>query len=103
MLWIVKFSAVSGFLLKFFWFMVAFNCSVCSLFKIYILLSFSTIVFAFDECSFIAPQFILVELIEQLNGRVIFASEVKFQLTDSILLSTGQFSVMIISPSKEKW
>ena len=60
------------------------------------------ILFACEEYSFTAPQFISVEIIEHLSGSVIFASEVKFQLTDTILPSMGQFSVIIIFPSKEK-
>ena len=102
MLWIVRFSAVSGFFTKSVWYNVAFICSVWLLLKICILFSFNTTVLAFEECNFTAPQFILVELIKQLSGSVMFASEVKFQLTDITSLLSGQFSGIVISPSKEK-
>ena len=101
MLWIVRFSAVSGFFTKTVWFKVAFICSLWLLLKICILFSFNTIVLAFEECNFTAPQFILAELMEQLSGNVMFAFEVKFQLTDITSFLTGEFSVIIISPSKK--
>ena len=48
------------------------------------------------------PQFIFVELIEQLIDSAMIASEVNLWLVDTILPFTGQFSVIEISPLKKK-
>ena len=82
--------------------MAAFLSSVWVFFMICIRFSFNIIVFALDDCNLTAPQFILVELMEQTSGNVIFASEVNFQLTEITPSSSGQFSVIVISPLNQK-
>ena len=60
------------------------------------------IISVWEECNLTAPQFIFDEFIEQLKGKVMLATDQKVQFSEIILLLTGQFSAISISPSNVK-
>ena len=65
---------------------------------IFILWCLRVIFSVLDECRMIELQLIIGELIEQVNGRMISAKEMKVQFSWIVLPLWGQVSVILIWP-----